>query len=80
MSYLDKSKFKSCKCGTQVEDEYFAAKQHYSWLGWFFITIMGTTFNPKSIDFICTRSGKEVVFQNLTDSKLIAYFELNKKR
>ncbi|MAZ49380.1 MAG: hypothetical protein CME65_12540 [Halobacteriovoraceae bacterium] len=80
MSYLDQSKFKACKCGTKVEDEFFTAKQHYSWVGWFFITCMGTTFNPKEIEFICTRSGKEVVFQRIQDPKLIQYFELNKKR
>lgn len=80
MSYLDQSKFKSCKCGTQVEGEFFCARQHYSWIGWFFITCMGTTFNPTEIDFICTRSGKEVVFQTIKDPELIKYFELYKKR
>lgn len=78
MSYLDKSKFKKCKCGTEVEGEFFEAKQHYSATGWFFITCMGTTFNPKSIDFICTRCNK--IFDTITDKDLIKYFELNKKR
>lgn len=78
MSFLDKSKFKQCDCGTQVDEEHFEAKPHFSSIGWFFITIMGTTMNPTEIVFHCKRCKKD--FDVLRDKELIKYFEQYKKR
>lgn len=73
-NYLDLSKFKQSTIGTTVDSspEKLQIDFDYSTTGWFFITIMGTTWHPKKVTFTCLESGE--VFETLTDSSLIRYF------
>lgn len=78
MSELDRSKFKKCGCGTQVDTNDCLYQPKFSAIGWFFITIMGTTINPIEIKFSCKKCGE--TFETVTDKNLIKYYELYKQR
>lgn len=73
-NYLDLSKFKQSSAGTTVDSSPDEVKIEfdYSKTGWFFITIMGTTWHPKKITFTCLKTGE--VFETLTNPKLIQYY------
>jgi hypothetical protein len=67
---LDKTKFKKCSCGADVENEEVTIRNHYTLMGWFWWT-MGTTAIPKSISFTCNNC--VLKFEEITDVDLIKY-------
>lgn len=78
-NFLDLSKFKASSVGTTVDSppDKLKIDFDYSTTGWFFITIMGTTWHPKKVTFTCLQSGE--VFETLTDSHLIQYYMTYRK-
>lgn len=72
MNELDINKFKSCTCGTSVNDtDRIDLNYKYTWIGWFFWS-MGTTAIPTQITFNCRKCNNK--FEDLTDSELIKYY------
>jgi len=77
---LDLTKFKASSLGTTVDSDIneLDIEYKYSWAGWFFINIIGTTQVPKSIMFKCKKSNK--IFETLTDKDLISHYIFYSKR
>jgi hypothetical protein len=75
-NYLDLSKFKTSSIGTNVESHVDALQINFefTWIGWMFITLIGTTQTPTKITFICKKT--EEVFEVLEDKKMIKYYML----
>ena len=78
-NHLDLSLFKTSSAGTNVDspEDILEVNCEYSTLGWFFITIMGTSQNPKKIEFKCLITGE--VFETITDPKLINHYMTYRK-
>lgn len=72
--------FKHSSIGTTVESsaEFLAVEYEYTLVGWFFITIFGTTQRPRKISFTCIKTNE--VFEVITEPKLIDYFTYYSKK
>tara|TARA_B100001971_G_scaffold84647_1_gene78230 strand:- start:342962 stop:343213 length:252 start_codon:yes stop_codon:yes gene_type:complete len=73
-NHLDLSLFKTSSVGTTVDspESDLDVNMEYSGVGWFFITIMGTSQNPIRIEFKCLKTGE--IFETLTDKELIKHY------
>lgn len=71
---IDLSLYKTSSVGTTVnshEDE-VKIEYNFSWISWLFITCLGTTRMPRSIKFICKKTGEN--FEFVTDEARIWHF------
>jgi hypothetical protein len=77
MNQLDLNKFKTCKCGTNVNDiEKIDIQHKYTWVGWFFWS-MGTTATPTDIIIKCKACKCEI--DHIQDRQLIKYYNINRR-
>lgn len=76
MDHLDLTKFKTCKCGNNIESSNVNVSIKYSLMGWFWWT-MGTTAIPKQITFKCNQCNE--IFEKLTEKSLIKYYIFYRK-
>jgi hypothetical protein len=67
---IDKTKFKKCSCGVDIESEDVTIKNHYTLMGWFWWS-MGTTAIPKTITFKCQKC--DIQFETINNVELIKH-------